>query len=506
MNTIEYAEYDGLGLAGLVERAEVSPQELAAVALEAHAATAAELGAVIEVYEAARSRPLEAFAGGPFRGVPFLVKDVGSFAGLRTEFCSRLGQGRTVDHDDAYAQMIRGSGVNLVGRTSTPEFSMAASAENRLYGSTSNPWRKGYSTNGSSGGSAAAVAAGVVPIAHASDIGGSTRGPAAWCGTVGLHPSRGRVSAAPDESEDGYGMCQSSVLTRTVRDTAAMLDCISVPQPGDPYVIAGPPRPYLEHVGCSSQRLRIGFSAEPLMDAPVDPEVAAAVERVAGVLDELGHEVVAGAPAVDLAAIDRVCLDVWFHDFDRWLDEVAADTGRVVGPDTVEAATLRYYHYARGQHPRQFLDALEEMNVLRRRVGQFFAADAHDIWLTPTCAQVAPPNGTFSMDVDLAPLEFITQEQRSLQFLSVYNVTGQPAISLPLAQHSSGLPIGVQLGARPAQEHVLIELASALEEALPWRDRRPELHVSNLVGPVGNSPPSPGVRRAVEGGSVSRRV
>jgi amidase len=218
------------------------------------------------------------------------------------------------------------------------------------------------------------------------------------------------------------------------------------------------------------------------MDAPVDPEVGDAVERVAGVLVQLGHEVVPGAPEVDLAAIDQACLDVWFHDFDHWLDEVGADVERAVGADTVERGTLQFYEYARDQDPRQFLDALAEMNLIRRRIGRFFSE--YDIWLTPTCAQVASPNGTFSMDVDLAPIEFILREQRTLQFLSLYNVTGQPAISLPLAQHSSGLPIGIQLGARPAQEHVLIELASALEEAMPWRDRRPELHVSNLVGLV----------------------
>ncbi len=480
MNAVEYTDYDGLGLAGLVTRGEVSPQDLAAAALEAHAATHAEVGAVIEIYEDARSRPLEALGGGPFRGVPFLIKDIGPhFAGLRTEMGSRLCEGLKGDRDDAFGQLVRASGVNLLGRTNTPEFSMAACADNLLYGATSNPWRRGYSTNGSSGGSAAAVAAGIVPMAHSSDIGGSTRGPAAWCGTVGLHPSRGRVSAAPDEADFGYGMAQSSVVTRTVRDTAAMLDCLCAPQPGDPYVIARPPGPYVEHVGRPPGRLRIAWWAEPLMDAPVDLEVAAAVERTAIVLEGLGHEVVPGRPTVDVAEIDRICLEVWFHDFDRWLDELGASVRRPVGPDTVERASLRFYEFARGQDPRHFLDALEQMNGIRRSIGPFFAE--HDIWLTPACAQVAQPNTMFGMNLDLAPAEFIVYEERLLQFLTVYNVMGQPAISLPLAQHSNGLPIGVQLGARPAEEHVLIELASVLEEALPWRDRRPELHVANLA-------------------------
>jgi amidase len=273
-------------------------------------------------------------------------------------------------------------------------------------------------------------------------------------------------------------MQQSFVLTRTVRDTAAMLDLLGVPQPGDPFVIRRAERPYLEHMGAPGPRLRIGWSADPLMDAPVDPEVGAAVERTALVLESLGHDVSQAAPEIDLTAIDRACLEIWYYGFDRWLDDFAAATGRQVGPDTVERGTLRFYEFAQTRSPQRLLDALEELNTIRRAVGPFF--DDHDVWVSPTCAQVAQPQGEFSMDVDLPPEEFLYREQRPCQYLVPYNATGQPAISLPLAQHSNGLPIGVQIGARPGEEHLLIALAAALEQALPWKDRTPALHVSRL--------------------------
>lgn len=479
MDPLEYARHDGLGLGDLIARGEVSAAEVAAAALAAHAITNPQLGAVIEVYDEALDPPRPGSPPPPFSGVPFLIKDVGpDFAGRRLEHGSRLCEGFVGDRDTAYAQLITQAGFNLIGRTNTPEFSMALSAQNKLYGATENPWAPGFSTAGSSGGAAAAVAAGVVPIAHASDIGGSTRGPAAWCGTVGLHPSRGRVSSGPLESESGFGMQQSFVLTRTVRDTAAMLDRLGVPQPGDPFVIRRAERPYLEHMGAPGPRLRIGWSADPLMDAPVDPEVGAAVERTALVLESLGHDVSQAAPEIDLTAIDRACLEIWYYGFDRWLDDFAAATGRQVGPDTVERGTLRFYEFAQTRSPQRLLDALEELNTIRRAVGPFF--DDHDVWVSPTCAQVAQPQGEFSMDVDLPPEEFLYREQRPCQYLVPYNATGQPAISLPLAQHSNGLPIGVQIGARPGEEHLLIALAAALEQALPWKDRTPALHVSRL--------------------------
>lgn len=479
MNLHEYAALDGLGLAELVRERQVSPGELAAAALGAIERANGEINAVIEVYDTAL-HDAEAAADGPFRGVPFFVKDVGlHFKGLKTEFCSRLCRGMVASEDSNYARLVKGSGVTIVGRTNTPEFSMSTSSENLLYGATSTPWKKGHSANGSTGGGAAAVAAGMVPIAHGSDIGGSIRGPAAWCGGVGLKPSRGRISSGPSYDEWGHGMAMSFVQTKTLRDTAAMLDCLADPQPGDPFVIAGPSASYRSFLEGGQTPHRIAFWCEPLIDAPVDPEVAAAVCATAETLSGLGHEVSEAAPPIDLAALDRACLDAWFFGFDRRLDDYARRMGRTVGPDTVEAATLRFYDYAKGMSHTRFFDALAAFNAARRAVGPFFAD--YDAWVTPTMVQVAPEHGTYNMNVDLEPEEFIAHEERPAQFMVLYNVTGQPAISLPLAMHTSGLPIGVQIAARPAEEHVLIRLGAALEEAMPWRGRVPPLHVSKVA-------------------------
>ncbi len=479
MNLDEYARHDALGLAQLVARRKVSPRELAKTALSAIEKLNPSLNAVIEIYEdAIAGLDAKSLGRGPFRGVPFLIKDVGPhLKGRKTEFCSRLCQGMVGEVDSNFATLLKASGVNILGRTNTPEFSMASSSENLLYGRTSTPWKLGYSACGSTGGGAAAVSAGIVPMAHGSDIGGSIRGPAAWCGGIGLKPSRGRISSGPLYDEWGFGMAMNFVQTRSMRDTAAMLDCLAVPQPGDPFVIRPAPRPYAKCLRPSGKALRIAWSAKPLMDAPVDPEIAATVKQTARVLAGLGHRVSEAAPAFDLEALDRACLGIWFFGFHRRLDGYAARTGRKVGPETVEAGTLRFYEYARSVSEAAYFDALGAMNAARRAIGAFFAS--HDVWLTPTTAQTGPKLGVLNMNVDLPPLAFISREERLQQFLVPYNVTGQPAMSLPLGMHSNGLPIGVQLGARPGEDHLLIEVGAALERAMPWRDRRPEVHVAN---------------------------
>ena len=479
MNLAEYASFDGLGLAELVNRKQVSPRELFDTALRAVEAVNSDINAVIEIYpDGAPVAPGPAEPDGQFAGVPFLVKDVGlHFAGLKCEFCSRLCEGMIAEADSHYARLVKGTGISIVGRTNTPEFSMSTSSENLLYGNTSTPWKRGYSANGSTGGGAAAVAAGIVPLAHGSDIGGSIRGPAAWCGGVGLKPSRGRISSGPFYDEWGHGMSTTFVQTKTLRDTAAMLDCLAVPQPGDPFVIHRPADPYASYLGTGGPALRIAFSAAPLMDAPVDPEVAAAVVATAEALERMGHDVTEDAPPIDIGAMDRACIDVWFFDFHRRLDDYGRRMGRSVGPDTLESGTLQFYELAKDLPYTRFFEALATFNTIRRRAGPFFAS--YDAWVTPTMAQVAAKHGIYGMNVDLPPQAFITHEQRPSQFMSLYNVTGQPAISLPLGMHSSGLPIGIQIAARPAEEHLLIRLGAALEEAMPWRDRLPPLHVAS---------------------------
>lgn len=475
----EYAACDGVALAGLIARGEVSIAEVTASARAAIDRVNPTVKAVVEIYEDRFATPEAGLQDGPMRGVPFLIKDVSDhFGGRKMENGSRLCAGYVVPEDDNFARMIKGTGVNLVGRSATPEFSMALCADTILNGATSNPWKLGYSTSGSSGGAAAAVASGMVPIAHASDLGGSTRGPAAWCGTVGLHPSRGRVSMGPTYGEGEQGMSQSSVVTRTMRDTAVMLDAMSVPQPGDPFIIRRPDRPYADFLNGPGRKLRIGWSADPLMDAPVDPEVARAVAATAKALESLGHHVEQSAPSFDLKAMDKTLTELWYFQFDKYLDYLGERSGRKVGPDTVERASLMFYEWSKTRTAEDYFRAIEELDAFRRQIGGWFAT--YDIWLSPTCAQVSQPNGVYGMNIDVPPMEFLQHEQRTCQYMVWANVCGAPAISLPLAQHSNGLPIGVQLGAKPGHEEHLISLGAELELAMPWADRLPPSHLTRL--------------------------
>jgi len=481
MRLDEYARFDALGLAELVRKKEVSPRDLAATAARAIAVANPAVNAVVETYpDRIEDLDEKTLGAGPFRGVPFLIKDVGGHEkGRKIEFGSRLCQGLRSETDSHVAELFRAAGLNILGRSNAPEYSIAGTTENALYGNTSTPWRQGYSPGGSTGGGTAAVVSGMVPIAHGSDIGGSIRIPASWCGSIGLKPSRGRVSAGPLKDESGFGMAANFVQSKTMRDTAAMLDCLAVPQVGDPFLIPKPSEPYAAFLGRSPGRLKIGWSAAALMDAPVDAEVAAAVKRTAEVLASQGHEVVEAKPEFDVEEASRRMLDVWFFGFDLGLEDYARRTGRQIGPDTLEAVTLKIYEYSKIIGTGGFLAGIAFMNRARRRLAGIFAE--HDIWLSPTTAQVAPPHGLYGLDLpDISAADWIVLADRPVQYTFPHNVMGTPAISLPLAMHSNGLPIGVQLGARPAHEHLLIGLGSALEQAMPWHDRVPPLHVSRL--------------------------
>ena len=482
MNLAEYARYDALGLAQLVAKKEITPKELALTAVAAKEKADGVINSVVELYPDRIERLDEASLGdGPFRGVPFLIKDVfGHEQGRKIEFGSRLCQGMTVEASTAFADMLKAAGVNILGRSAAPEYSMAATTESVLHGNTCNPWKQGYSAGGSTGGGMAAVMAGIVPIAHGSDIGGSIRIPASWCGGVGLKPSRMRVSVGPVVDEGGWGYSMNFVQTKTVRDAAAMLDCVSIPQPGDPFIIPKPDEPYASLATKSPGKLSVGIVLDEILGIKVDPEVARAVEAAGKALANMGHAVEIAKVEVDGEAMLRAVIDIFFFGFDLRLDGYAGRSGHGVGPDTLEPVILSVYHAAKDIGRDRFIAANAAVNVARRRLGRFFTK--HDIWLSPTTARVAEPWGRYNlsragigwsnmMDVLFKP---------PCQYTTVHNVMGTPAVSLPLAMHSTGVPIGVQLAAKPAADHVVLQLAAALEAAMPWRDRVPPLHVSRL--------------------------
>jgi amidase len=479
MNLAEYARYDALGLAELVARKEVTPKELALTAAAAKAKVDGAVNSVVELYPDRIEGLDEASLGtGPFRGVPFLIKDVfGHEQGRRIEFGSRLCEGMTVEATTAFVDLLKAAGVNILGRSAAPEYSMAATTETAFYGNTSNPWKQGYSAGGSTGGGMAAVIAGIVPIAHGSDIGGSIRIPASWCGGVGLKPSRMRVSIGPVVDEGGWGYSMNFVQTKTVRDAAAMLDCVSIPQPGDPFIIPKPNEPYATLATQAPGKLRIGIVLDEILGVAVDPEVAAAVHATAKALGDMGHTVEIAKVEVDGAAMVRATTDLFFFGFDLRLDGFAKRSGHKIGPDTLEPTILSIYEAAREITPARFIAANAAANTARRSMGRFFTG--HDIWLSPTTARVSEPWGRYHLSKPGVGWHNLIPElfNAPCQYTIPHNVMGTPAMSLPLAMHSTGVPIGVQIAAKPAAEHLLLQLATALEAAMPWRDRRPPLHV-----------------------------
>lgn len=475
MTLDEYARYDALGLAALVKNGDISPRELAQTAARAVDAFNPSINAVVETYpDRIESLDETSLGTGPFRGVPFLMKDVfGHEARRRMEFGSRLCRGMITPQDSHFCELLRASGVNIIGRSAAPEYSMSGTTEGALYGNTSTPWKHGYSAGGSTGGGMAAVVAGIVPIAHGSDIAGSIRIPASFCGGVGLKPSRGRVSFGPNVDENGYGLGQTFVQTKTVRDAAAMLDCVAIPQVGDPFVIPAPPEPYARLARVEPPKLRVGWSTDALMGVETDAEVARAVERIAAVLEQMGHEVTGESPKFDGLGTMRAMTDVWFFGFDLRLETYSKRTGLPIGPETLEPVVHQIYQYARDIKPVRFLNAMAAINTARRSIGQFFAK--YDVWLSPTTPNVAEPWGRYNLGRTDVTMQNIAEAIYApvCSFTLPHNIAGTPAISLPLAMHSTLLPIGIQIGARAAQEHVVLQLAAALEEAMPWRAFRP---------------------------------
>lgn len=468
----EYEAFDGLGLAGLVKRGEVKAEELVQAAWQRTQQRNPALNAVVTpLFDTARAQARTALAAGPFEGVPFLVKElVASVAGVATTFASRLYAGNVASADSEIVARFRRAGLVIVGKTNSSEFGLSPATESHLYGITRNPWREDLSPGGSSGGSAAAVSAGIVPVAHATDGGGSIRIPASCCGLFGLKPTRARITSGPEGGEGLSGLAMQHVVSRSVRDSAAMLDAVAGAMPGDPYVAPPPARAYLAEVSTPPGRLLIAFARTAPSGVPLHPDCVSAVEDAARLCESLGHEVQEASPQFDAEAM-RAGFGLIFSA------HTMANVGRATGgvlPDPQLVEPLTYALAERGKHisAAEFIGAVHGLHRQSRRVAQFF--ERYDLWLTPTLAQPPMPIGHF--DIDSGDFDaWLAQLDAFLPFTYPCNVTGQPAMSVPLFWSAEGLPIGCQFAARYGDESLLFRLAGQLEQARPWFNRRPPI-------------------------------
>jgi amidase len=468
----DYEEHDGLALAALVKRGEVTPGELLEAALQRVAHHDPALNAVVTpLHDAARRAVAAGLPAGPFEGVPFLVKElVASVAGTPTTFASRLYAHNMPAADSEIVVRLRRAGLVILGKTNSPEFGLSPTTESRLYGVTHNPWRRGLAPGGSSGGSAAAVAAGMVPLAHATDGGGSIRIPASACGLFGLKPTRGRITAGPEGGEGLSGLACQHAVSRSVRDSAALLDATAGPLPGDPYPAVPPQRPWLDEVATEPGRLRIGFAKTAPSGVPVDPACVAAVEDAARLCESLGHHVEEAAPDYDAAALQAGFFTVFAA---HTMANIARATGGAMpARDLVEPLTYALAERGRTLGAAEFIACVHGLHRQSRRIARFF--ESHDLWLTPTLARPPLPIGHF--DIESGDVErWLAELAGFIPFTYPFNVTGQPAASLPLHWSADGLPIGVQFAARYGDETLLFRLAGQLERARPWFGRRPPL-------------------------------
>jgi amidase len=466
---------DATAQASLVSGGVVSPRELVDSAIARIDAVNPKLDAVIRTrFEQARKEAEGDLPDGPFRGVPILLKDLGCVvAGEPTAFGIGAMREQPWPVTSYLAEQFRAAGFVVLGRTNVPELGTTVTTEARSFPPARNPWHTGHSTGGSSGGSAAAVAAGLVPVAHASDGGGSIRIPASECGLVGLKPTRGRVSQGPLTGESWAGGTIDGALARTVRDAAAVLDVISTPMPGDPYYPPPFPQPLAEETGTGPGQLRIGFLDQPGAEGfPGHPECRAAVAGAARLLESLGHQVDESGPAAmwdpdfpgHFGMVIAADTEASFQSFERML-------GHPVTDDEIEPRNAFYRQIAKGLSAVTYLQTRAWIGEWARRVADWWTG--HDLLLTPTLGAPPPELGWFTA---AGPGEEGNRVSGFIPYTAQFNMTGQPAISLPLHWTPEGLPVGVQLVAAYGREDLLIRIASQIEQAAPWSDRHPPVH------------------------------
>jgi len=464
--TDDLAVLDATGHAELIRRRELHPLESIEAAIRRIETTDPLLNSVvIPLFERARS-PSRAAAGAPLAGVPFLLKDALCHSGGDPyHFGMRaLREARFVAPEDTYlARRFKTSGLALCGKANTPELASASVTEPVAYGPTANPWDLARSPGGSSGGSASAVAAGLVPLAHGNDMVGSIRIPAAACGVVGLKPTRARITLGPHFGEYDWQTTSEFVLTRTVRDTALMLDLVAGPAPGDPYTAPPPRRRFCEELEEDPAQLVIGVTTEVADGDVTDEACTRAVRRTALLLEQIGHHVEESAPTALRSPIVSPILQILWVSLAREIDRWSATLGRELGPDDVETGTWEQAEHGRRISATAYVALVERLHGYARSLAGWW--EDHDLLLTPTLTARPPRRGA---DGRTPPAE-----QPSIAFTAPFSVSGQPAINVPVQWSEDGLPIGIQLVAAAGREDLLIQVAAQLERAAPWIGRYP---------------------------------
>ncbi|MBI5132179.1 MAG: amidase [Rhodopseudomonas palustris] len=468
----EYSDFDGVGLADLVRRKQVSASELLDEAIARTEALDPKLNAVVVRHDDhARQQIDRGLPDGPFTGVPFLLKDLDLLQGTRTTFGASLYKDFVAPHTGTLAGRFLASGVTIYGKSASPEFGLMPTTESRLHGPTRNPWNLDHSAGGSSGGAAAAVAARILPVAHASDGGGSIRIPASACGVFGLKPTRARNPIGPDRGEGWGGFACGHVVSISVRDSAAMLDALHGPEPSSPYVAPAPERPFAQEVGRDPGRLRIAFTDASTYGDAIDPEIAAAVRDTAKLLEGLGHHVEQRAPKLPADPAEVIAAIVACNTgLTVKLAEQAL--GRAMTASDFEALTLASAANAGRASGIDYCGAQLQAYQISRAVTDFF--QDIDVFLSPTLC--LPPLRIGELDTMARDLSGISPLlRRYIPGTSLFNMSGQPAMSVPLAWTASGLPIGMMFAGRFGDEATLLRLASQLEQQRPWKSRKPPL-------------------------------
>jgi amidase len=491
----EYDDLDGVGLAQLVKSRALAPLELLEAAICRIEERNPTLNAVImTMFDEARRAAQEVDINAPFAGVPFLVKDMlSSVAGVPTSRGNRHWARVPAGDDSEIVRRWKKAGLVTVGKTNTPEFGLTPYTEPDAFGSTRNPWDTGRTPGGSSGGSAAAVSARMVPIASASDGGGSIRIPASACGVFGLKPTRGRTPTGPYIGDAWSGFVVEHALTRSVRDSAALLDLVQGPDVGAPHYLPPNTGSFLQASGQPPGRLRIAVSATPMLGGRVEPEILQAFDDARSLLEELGHEVVEAAPLIDAEAYSMSFLIVLAAEIRVDMEEAARAAGVAIRVEDFDVSTLGMGLLGQAFSASELAAAMRYLKLVSRGVAGFF--ETHDILMTPVLSRVPPLTGALQPHAvekkiirafshvgagwlfkKIGIAKRIAAETFAfVSWTPVFNVTGQPAMSVPLYWSENGLPIGAHFVGRFADEDTLFRLAGQLEIARPWKDRRPSL-------------------------------